>query len=65
MLVLSFLPSALVPVCVLEVSLDTIDQVSILPFAATVTAVACSAAFPTMGSRITPMKAPGGEWMPP
>lgn len=37
---------------------DFSHQVSILPLAATVTAVACSAAFPTIGSRMTPMKAP-------
>ena len=37
---------------------DFRHQVSILPLAATVTAVACSAAFPTIGSKMTPMKAP-------
>lgn len=40
-------------ICMLEPTATPIER-SILSFAATVTAVACSAAFPTIGSRIKP-----------
>mmetsp|Transcript_141956 Transcript_141956/g.353790 ORF Transcript_141956/g.353790 Transcript_141956/m.353790 type:complete len:242 (-) Transcript_141956:914-1639(-) len=45
-------------ICV-EEPMATPSARSIFPLAATVTAVACSAALPTMGSRMTPMKALG------